>query len=546
MLTPLQSPETNSHNTESGRNRHSGKEIEEEKDLSSVSTMSSVDIDEYVSDVAKEQESILVNLDNEFQMEDNTPGDGSIIGLGNTNSEKDFFSDNDSDTDNGVTRGGLLVKGEPNDTNEKELESESNANTNTNSEECETWSLFDGSEVASVLDEKYGSITQLQCNHENDFKVTDSHDSSHFIEATKRIPLEDSFRGESESFLIPRPDSSGNFLHTSSMMIIQDSNNLTTLEDSENGVKLETKSVVTILSSKDEEMISTDTNEGTNATRKEEELLSLGADILMEKSQLTGKITLESDPSHGIRSSTQQKQNRSTSTENFHFPTHFLPSIFDLDFNRFFTQPLSGFILAILTAVMLILTVGSSRAHWKRAALTLQEDFLVLQKDHLVLQKDMELLYARLAALDNNLSSLREDLKGRDNKLREMESRERDLLNELANATKIQNFSWEDEQESAPFFKVDNCWLNAEAFFELGYCPLKLKEDILRFFRVDQFYGKGKRKEEADSDYSNGNVVENIGDLAKEFANVLLPKDPKGLLDGTVWMDLINGANDRK
>ena len=107
-----------------------------------------------------------------------------------------------------------------------------------------------------------------------------------------------------------------------------------------------------------------------------------------------------------------------------------------------------------------------------------------------------------------------------------------------------------EEKQLKNIFSVENCWLNAQASFEWGYCPSKFKEEFLsRFTHVFDRIQEAKTSKEPEFSSAVSTAFtsfstawrDNIGDKAKDFMNtVLLPDNPTGLLDGSIWTDILS------
>lgn len=536
MITHSHSMNNSSSNTRTTLN---GKEIGEE-DSSSISTMSSVDIGS--------RQEILEASDYDVKIEGKLMTESQIVNVEETskNSETDSSPHMiEEDEGNGDTK---------------------LSNSSSNPSDSDVWSLFDDSdEYPELVDEM--AVTHEKIPHEP--SLVDSHDTSHFIEASTQKLVD-----QGNSFMMPRPDSFGNFSPSKTPESSQ-------CKLSEEEIT-DLKSSATILSSK----------YGDSTPSKGEELLSLGADILMEKSLLTGKLTLE-DPSQSTENEdSASRPSSSVSTTN----NPFKPSL----------KLLVTSFLMISGSTSGIFYFAKKSSYWEQSALELKDEIELLRKD----------------------------LEVRENQLKDFEERERVHLGQIANATifcekevkEMQSFSWE-EKSTPNIFSIDNCWLNAQASFELGLCPQRYLKQVLNTLgfgdSFDNFmnedYGENDKEEDEEYDDENDvneydisgmmnsifssyiprdfvnkpkasdppktpivdqeedspitntekgsllsystypyiqeasvahaswNIIENIGDIAKEFVDaVLLPNDPKKILDGSIWEDVIHKDTEEK
>lgn len=476
------------HSNSTIKSGHSGKEIED-KDSSSISTMSSVDIG------------------SEDEVSHGYESDYDVKVKGGQLIKEESSGNSNLQSDDHVSKEETIESKAQNFEKDNYDEDEEHADATE-----ENWSLFgDDEEYPMLEDEDILNSSK---------SVKESHDSSHFVGDSKEQAVH---RGE--SFVIPRPDSSGNFLHTS---ILKDAPTVS----SENGSVIasitskacleENKSSGTILSSN---------NEASSNNSKGGGFVSLGADILMEKSAITGKLTLE-DPSQATSSETShRKSNFKLASQNFS-SNSFLDTCFHLN-TKFGV---------LYTAAVLFLSISLTGMFY-------------FKKEHLNLIQEIELLRQDFNSRESELLKNLEDQEHIYRK--DMEHLELLHLEELANATTscqedVPIFSWEEEDNTNTILDIQNCWVNAQASFEWGLCPRKLKDDIFESFsRHFSTEDHGERTvysnamKEASMTFSSWR--DNLKDLSKEFANtVLLPDDPKKLLDGSVWTDIIYGNDETK
>jgi len=352
-------------------------------------------------------------------------------------------------------------------------------------EKEDNWSLFGEEDDYPMLEEDLDEAVESP--------IQESHDSSHFVGSSK----EEEAVHRGESFVIPRPDSAGNFLHTS--MMLQDAPTVS----SENG---------SVRKEEEEEEERSDPSSGV-------EYISLGADILMEQSAITGKLTLEEDPSQdGHRHS--PPNHPSLSLKSTPPPSPHAPSS-----TRLWQWVLGGLVSMTLSGIYHLHT---ERTHYQQELQTLRTHF----------QQQEQLYLKQLQQKDVQFQT-------------KMNQLELWHVEEMANATlacheasrpcsdPLPHFPWEEEDTSSnTFLDIQNCWVTAHASFEWGHCPKQLQQqlwDTVRHSRMLEFDFDSEKVYSKVSSWK-----QNVQKLSHQFAHsVLLPEDPNKLLDGSVFTDMV-------
>lgn len=292
-------------------------------------------------------------------------------------------------------------------------------------------------EMPLLMNEGKGKVatnqgkTGEECAKGREENKAESHNSTFFINDNEKR----------DSFLLPKPDDDGNFLSSS-----DNSNKVTETHMS--------RSSATFLSSK----------QGNASDR--DMMQKVGVDLLMEKSAISGKITLPSD-SPSI--ATDENLTVETPAEKFEtkFDSHHHASE-GTNANYF---PSWVVIFLFVSNICWLLLIGRER-NWRKVS----TDAMIR------LEEEIELLR------------------------RVYDEREQvamDQVNSLKSALNQYNraiLPWEKPEKDSDGFVINNCWIQAQASLKLGECPQKYKEILSDYFGLEHWFEDDNAQDDPSSD----------------------------------------------